>query len=170
MKINGVIVVENFFEIDSRGYFKKTYNGRSSNLDFKLQETFISFSKKGSVRGMHLQLSPHSGIKIVTLLQGSILDVLLDLRTESTTYLHLELFNLNENSSQTIIIPEGVAHGFQAVQDSLILYHTDYVYEKDADTGVNIQSLGIQWPLPISSISNRDSTLPTINEWKDNSK
>lgn len=164
MKIEGVRLIQGVTNTDERGSFTKHVSG-IEDLNFKLRESFVSKSFKGVVRGMHLQLGPMSGWKLVTVLSGEIFDVLVDLRPKSSTYLATETFSLDENTGRSILVPEGVAHGFQAQTDVAMLYQTEYSYSPDHDTGVNPLSLNINWPLEISFMSIRDRELPSLANW-----
>lgn len=153
--------------IDSRGSFTKTlkYSDLSNAPDFNLEEVFISKSIKGTLRGMHLQIKEASNWRIIQVLAGSVFDVLLDLRTDQATYLSTQINTLDGGKPQTLIVPPGVAHGFQALEDSEMLYLTSHRYVADLDTGVNPLSIGIEWPLEISAMSTRDKALPNIEDY-----
>jgi dTDP-4-dehydrorhamnose 3,5-epimerase len=164
MAISGVKLLAAHSSADTRGTFKKVFQESSDNT-FDLRETFFTQSFAGVVRGMHLQISPKSGFKIVSLINGDVFDVLIDLRRESPTYLEIQTSRINSANPISILVPEGVAHGFQAISDSTMLYQTEYIYSRNHDTGINIYSLDIEWPLAIQEISERDQNLPTLEFW-----
>ncbi len=119
-----------------------------------------SFTKlKGSVRGMHYQLPPHSEVKIVRCLKGSVLDVIVDLRKGSPTFLkhHGEL--LSQDNIKMMYIPEGFAHGFQTLEEDceLLYLHSEF-YTPSSESAIRYDDplVGIEWPLPVSDISERD--------------
>ena len=150
---------------DNRGSFTKYVSG-IENLKFTLTESFVTQSVKGVVRGMHLQRRPKTGWKFVTVLEGEVFDVLIDLRPSSPTFKLIETIHLSKAAGISVLIPEGVAHGFQALCDTTMLYLTNYPYSASHDTGVNISSLDIEWPIGISAISLRDTQLPSLDEWR----
>ena len=165
--MKGVSLTESFKASDSRGAFLKilNYEEISSVQDFELQEVFFSSSLKGTVRGMHLQIGPAANWRFVQVLHGTVFDVLLDLRKEEATYSHTQINLLSEENPQTLIIPPGVAHGFQAITDVEILYLTSSRHNAALDTGVNPFSIGISWPLEVSAISSRDQELPNLADY-----
>lgn len=164
MGINGVKVLEHKINSDSRGTFKKIFESSQVGT-LQLQEAFVTESIAGVVRGMHLQLTPESGLKLVTLLTGNVFDVLIDLRKDSSTYKQTQSFEINAHSPFTLLIPEGVAHGFQALTKSVMLYQTEYKHSPAFDTGVHPLSFGIDWPLEVTEISERDQRLPNLMDW-----
>jgi len=121
---------------------------------------------KGVVRGLHYQISPHSELKVVTCLKGKVFDVAVDLRKNSRTFLKWHAQELSEENNKSLVIPEGFAHGFQALSDNceLLYFHT-HSYALGFEAGVNPldAALSIDWPLPISDISKRDENLPHID-------
>lgn len=157
--------IQSYSSSDNRGSFTK-YVSDIRDLEFMLTEAFVTKSVKGVVRGMHLQCSPFSGWKVVTVLEGEVFDVLIDLRPSSPTFKQIETFFLSKAEGVSVLIPEGVAHGFQALCETTMLYLTSYPYSASHDTGVNISSLEVQWPIEISSTSARDSKLPLLEDWK----
>lgn len=115
---------------------------------------------KGTVRGMHFQYAPHSEMKFVSCLRGSVFDVAVDLRKGSPTFLHWQAELLSADNHKTLAIPEGFAHGFQTLTDDCeMLYLHTATYAPGAEAGLNPQDakLAITWPLPIAGISPRDA-------------
>lgn len=113
----------------------------------------------GAVRGMHYQIKPFAEMKLVTCLRGRVLDVAVDLRAGSPSFLHHHAVELSPTSHATFVIPEGFAHGFQVLEpDSELLYLHTARYEPTAERGVSATDprIGIEWPLPISQMSARD--------------
>lgn len=120
---------------------------------------------RGTVRGMHFQQPPHQEIKIVSCLRGEVFDVAVDLRPDSSTYLHWHAEILSAANHKTLAIPEGFAHGFQSlVDDCEMLYLHTAAYHPEADSGLNPRdpSLAISWPLEITEISVRDEAHPPL--------
>ncbi len=115
--------------------------------------------KKGAVRGLHFQFPPHAETKIVMCLRGRAFDVAVDLRPDSPTFLAWHGVELAPENRNAYCIPEGFAHGFQTLEeDTELLYlHTEY-YSQAAESALNIADprLGIDWPLGITEISERD--------------
>ena len=115
--------------------------------------------KAGTVRGMHYQNLPHAEMKLVSCLRGEVFDVAVDLRKGSSTFLKWHAVILSETNHLTIAIPEGFAHGFQALTDNceLLYFHTA-AYEPSSEAGLNALDLrlAIKWPQPISKQSVRD--------------
>ena len=117
-----------------------------------------------TIRGLHLQVSPHEETKLVTCLAGRVYDVVADLRPWSPTYLRWEAHVL-EPSDGALFVPPGVAHGFQTLTHGVeLLYAITAAYAPDAATGARFDdpALGIAWPLPVGDISDRDLTFPPL--------
>ena len=154
---------------DSRGWFARTYcknEFKQIGYDKEWVQLNHSFSAtKGTVRGMHFQLSPHSEIKMVRCIAGSVYDVIVDLRKDSLTFLKWFGAELSAVNKNMLYIPAGFAHGFQTLADDveLIYHHTEF-YTPSAEAGLRFDdpSLSIQWPLPVSEISERDTMHPLV--------
>ena len=156
---------------DSRGYFERMFcidelhNVVANRKIMQINHTLTQ--KKGSVRGMHFQHSPSAEMKIVSCLRGHVFDVAVDLRPGSVTFLQWHAELLSANNCKTLAIPEGFAHGFQALTDDceMIYLHTA-AYDSTAEGGLNPKdpSLAIQWPLPIAELSARDAGHPMITQ------
>lgn len=120
----------------------------------------------GTVRGMHYQLPPHAEYKYVSCTKGAILDVALDLREGSPTFLQHYAWELSEDNHESLIIPHGVAHGFQALkEDSRILYLVSAAYDAQHEGGIHPQDprAGINWPLPPLNLSPKDGQRPFLS-------
>ena len=151
---------------DNRGSFTKLFSDtRGKNKSLIMSEIFTSYSIAGVVRGMHLQVGKRANWRVVSVLSGSVFDVLIDLRRESSTYGLIISKILNIPGVSTVVVPPGVAHGFQALEDAQLLYVTTCVYDSNLDTGVSISSLNIDWPITSFLQSERDRSLPDISEW-----
>ena len=121
---------------------------------------------RGTVRGMHYQLPPHSELKLVSCIRGEIWDVVVDLRSNSPTFLkwHAEILSAENNGA--LLIPEGCAHGFQTQTDNVeVLYCHSEAYQPASEAGLNPQDpfLAINWPLEISELSPKDDGHPMIS-------
>lgn len=123
--------------------------------------------KRGTVRGMHFQNAPHAEMKLVSCLQGEIFDVAVDLRKNSPTFLCWHAEKLSSDNCRALLIPEGFAHGFQALTDDCeLIYLHSASYVSNAESGVrpNDLRLNITWPLDFYEISKRDSEHPLLND------
>ena len=149
---------------DERGYFMESYNKKK--LEMVIREDFVqdneSMSKKGVLRGLHLQLPPHTQSKLIRVIRGSILDVAVDLRRTSPTYgKHFKHILSGENKKQ-LYIPGGFAHGFLCLEDDTILnYKCSAYYNAESETSIlwNDSTLGIDWGIedPILTDKDRDA-------------
>ena len=123
--------------------------------------------KKGAVRGLHFQHPPHAETKLVSCLKGEIWDVAVDIRSGSPTFLQWHGEVLTAANRKSLLIPEGYAHGFQALTDDceLIYLHTA-AYHPEAEGALNVADprLSISWPLPIDDLSERDRSHPFIRQ------
>lgn len=148
---------------DSRGDFTRIFctGDLAELLDGRAvaQINFTRTRESGVIRGMHFQRPPFAEMKLVTCLRGEIWDVAVDLRSESQTFLQHHAEVLSAGNSRALLIPEGVAHGFQTLSDEVeILYCHTRPYSADAEGGLNPldPKLGISWPLPVRHLSERD--------------
>lgn len=124
-------------------------------------------AKKGTVRGMHFQRPPHAEMKLVSCIRGEVWDVAVDLRVNSPSFLKWHAEHLSADNGYAMLIPEGFAHGFQALSDNVeMLYCHSQAYVADAEAGLNPndQRLAIAWPLTIAEISLRDMGHPLITD------
>lgn len=122
---------------------------------------------KGAVRGLHFQYPPHAEIKLVSCLKGEIWDVAVDLRRGSPTFLQWHGAVLSATNRKSLLIPEGYAHGFQALaEDCELIYLHTAAYHPEAEGALNVADprLGITWPLLINELSDRDRNHPPINQ------
>jgi dTDP-4-dehydrorhamnose 3,5-epimerase len=152
---------------DERGAFARTFCERefaAHGLEVRfVQHSLSSNTRKGTLRGMHFQRAPHEEVKLVRCVRGAIWDVILDLRPASPTYLQWQGFELNAANGLQLYIPNGFAHGFQTLEDdSEVFYLISQFYTPDAASGVRHDDprFAIDWPLPVSVISERDRNWP----------
>lgn len=125
---------------------------------------------RGTVRGLHYQANPYAEMKLVSCLQGEIWDVAVDMRPNSSTYLRWHAERLSPENGQALLIPEGFAHGFQALTDNVeMLYCHSHAYMPSAERGLNVRDTGlaILWPIEITLLSERDAALPSSSELKE---
>lgn len=115
---------------------------------------------RGSVRGLHYQRPPHAETKFISCLRGEVFDVAVDIRSHSPTFLHWHAEVLSAENHLTLVVPEGFAHGFQALTDECdMLYFHTASYQPAAEAGLHVNDprLDIAWPLPVSGLSPRDA-------------
>lgn len=125
-----------------------------------------STALRGTVRGMHYQDQPQAEMKLVTCIQGEVWDVAVDLRMGSSTFLHWHAQALSAANNHAMLIPEGFAHGFQALTDNVqLLYCHSAIYAPELEKALNVRDprLSIAWPIPISELSIRDAEHPLID-------
>ena len=153
---------------DERGYFLESYN-QAKFHENGIPYTFIqdnqSFSTRGVIRGLHLQLNPFAQAKLVRVLQGEILDVAVDLRKNSATYGQHFSIVLSANNKKQLMVPHGFAHGFSVLSETaVVLYKVDQVYNKDSERGIRYDdpTLKIDWQLDPTEVivSEKDLILP----------
>ena len=155
---------------DTRGFLSRLYSIEeftNAGIDKPINQINHTLTLlKGAVRGLHYQNPPYSEAKIVNCIKGEIFDVAVDLRQGSPTFLHWHGEKLNAKNNRSLLIPEGYAHGFQALSENceLIYFHTA-PYVPGADAGLNVLDtvLGINWPLTITELSDRDRLHPMIH-------
>jgi len=124
-------------------------------------------AKRGTVRGVHYQTPPHAEQKLVSCIRGEVWDVAVDLRPDSTTFLQWHAEKLTAENGQSLLIPEGFAHGFQALTDHAeLIYCHSTAYSAECEAGIRPTDpmLLIDWPLPIQDLSSRDSRHPLLND------
>ena len=155
---------------DKRGYFFKFFTCNefeNFGLQIDIKEVFVSISKLHTIRGMHFQLPPLEQSKVVTVLKGKIMDVVLDLRTDSSTYGKFEKFILSDDEPASLYVGPGLAHGFLSLIDnSMTCYLTSELYNPDLDSGIRWSSFGFEWYVKSPIISERDLNLPFFEEFK----
>lgn len=122
---------------------------------------FLTTSIKGVTRGMHLQIGDSENWKIISVIEGYVFDVLVDVRKNSKSFLGINKHFLE--SGMSLLLPPGVAHGFQAIESSTLLYLSSKSRVEGLDVGFNVQSLPIDWPLNFEIQSERDIHLPSLN-------
>lgn len=148
---------------DSRGFFGRFWCRKefaAQGLSFEVAQINVSHNAEaGTLRGLHFQAEPHAEAKIVACTSGSVFDVAVDVRPASPTYLQWFGVELNSQDRQMLYIPEGFAHGYQTLeQDTGLLYLVSAYYTPDAEGGLRYDdpAIGIEWPLPVASISDKD--------------
>jgi dTDP-4-dehydrorhamnose 3,5-epimerase len=170
-KLKGAFIIRLDRRSDDRGFFARAFCQREfaeHGLTSVIAQANIASSlKKGTVRGMHFQYPPAAETKLVRCTRGAILDIIVDLRPESETYLDHVAVELDEDSMDALYVPQRFAHGYQTLRDNT---HTSYqvgeVYTPDAEGGLMYKDprLGLEWPLPVSVVSERDQKFGLLDE------
>jgi dTDP-4-dehydrorhamnose 3,5-epimerase len=169
LPLQGAYIIEPEVYQDERGSFYRFF----CNDEFKqighnkpwIQLNHSHTKSKGTVRGLHFQLPPDGEIKMVKCITGKILDVIVDLRIGSSTFLRWTGVEISAEDRRMIYIPEGFAHGFQTLtDDSELIYHHSTAYIKNSEGGIRFDDplININWPLPPLHISARDLQFPLI--------
>jgi len=164
--INGVRYYKIKRSYDSRGFLYKTYSTEALLTNpLIIAESFFTLTKKGAIRGMHLQIKQAASDRVVSVIKGRIFDVLIDLRENSPSFTHINTIELSCEDVVSVFIPKGVAHGFQALDESITHYVASTNYSEELDVGVNVNSINVNWPLPNPKISDRDLSLPDLKSF-----
>lgn len=158
---------------DDRGWFYEFYKEetfKKHRITYSFVQENQSFSKKGVVRGLHLQRPPYTQAKLVTALTGKVLDVAVDLRPTSNTFKQVYYCLLESEKRNMLMVPEGFAHGFAALEDSIFFYKCSNVYNRESEAGVrwNDPELNINWRVENPIISAKDESLPLLAELLEN--
>ena len=155
---------------DQRGWFHRVYSNKELGgyIPKKIVQINHSFNKnKGTFRGFHFQLPPHNESKLIRCIRGKVLDMALDIRCGSSTFLQVASIELSSEKRNMIYIPEGFAHGFLTLEDNCELeyYHSEE-YIKESEGGINVSDpkLNLTLPLNIELISERDKAFNLMNE------
>lgn len=162
--IDGVFTAQRMRKLDDRGFLERLFErGMFAPHCGRMQVSQVNHTqtaKRGTVRGIHLQLEPNQETKVIQCIQGSVFDVAVDLRPHSPTFLKWFGCELSPSNLQAMIIPEGVGHAVQALEDDshLIYFHTaPYVPESEAVLHPLSAQVGIAWPLHPVNLSQRDA-------------
>ncbi len=163
LALKGVYSIELHVIEDQRGGFARTYcKNEFKKIGF--EKDFVQFNHswnrhKGTIRGMHYQIHPFKEFKLIRCVSGAVHDVLIDLRRGSETFLKSISILLSAQNKNMLLIPEGLAHGFQTLEDEtqLLYHHTEY-YSPGFEGGLNFSdpSLNLSWPVPVTVVSDRD--------------
>lgn len=169
LPLPGLKLVERQVLGDSRGFLARLFCAeelaQAGWTQAVAQINHTCTVNRGTVRGMHYQRPPHAEMKLVSCLRGEVWDVAVDLRAGSPTFLQWHGERLSADNRRALLIPEGFAHGFQALTDNVeLLYCHSAPYVATAEAGLHAEDprLGIAWPLPITELSARDRTHPLL--------
>jgi len=167
--INGVYIVEPEKHGDERGFFARSYcekEFRQVGLTVPGVQCNVSYNEhKGTLRGLHFQSKPASEAKLVRCTRGRIVDVAVDMRPESATYLEHVMVELTDENRLALYVPQHFAHGFQTLEDQCeVFYQVTAFYTPELEGGLryNDPRLAIEWPLQVSTISEKDGAWPDI--------
>lgn len=168
---HGLLIIEPKVFGDSRGYFMESFNEARFRVETGLNVTFVqdneSLSNKGVLRGLHFQAPPKSQAKLVRVINGSVLDVVVDLRKGQPTYgQHFKIVLTAENKTQ-LFVPEGFAHGFVVLEDNtLFSYKCTNYYSPEHDRCLrwNDSELNIDWEIDSPLLSDKDQSSPFLKD------
>ncbi len=175
-KIPDVVVIEPTVHGDKRGYFVETFreDALESFLGYKIDfcQDNESKSSKGVLRGLHYQLAPDAQTKLVRVIQGSVLDVAVDIRKGSPTFGQHVAVELNADEKKQMLVPRGFAHGFVVLEDDTVFaYKVDNYYSPENDRGIAFDDmdLNIDWQIPHAelNLSAKDKVQPKLHETND---
>ena len=167
--VEGVTIVDIEPHRDSRGFFSRSFDTsefEANGLAACVVQTNISFNHTaGTLRGLHRQCPPYSEAKLVRCTRGAIVDVAVDVRPNSTTYGKHVMVELTSDNHRALFLPAYVAHGFQTLADDTeVIYQVSGAYAPPGEQGFRYDDaeFGVNWPLPLSFISDKDANWPLI--------
>lgn len=170
--IEGLLIIQPRIFKDERGYFFESFNQKKFQDICHIQSTFVqdneSFSSYGTLRGLHFQKPPHTQAKLVRVISGKVLDVVVDIRAESSTFgKHFSIELSKENKTQ-LYVPSGFAHGFVVLSEhALFSYKVDNYYNANSDSGILWNDFDIDWKINPADIilSDKDKSQPRFSEY-----
>ncbi len=159
---------------DERGFFARTMCreefARHGLATEYVQQNMSVSAQRGTLRGLHYQLQPYAEAKLVRCLRGAIVDIIVDIRADSPTYLQHQAFELTDSNRHQLYVPPGFAHSFQTLTDDVeVSYLVSAPYTPQAERGLryNDEQLGIRWPEKVTTLSDKDAAWPLIAERTD---
>ncbi|WP_254454877.1 dTDP-4-dehydrorhamnose 3,5-epimerase [Acetobacter estunensis] len=167
--MKGAVLIDPELRGDDRGFFtrmmcRKEFAEHGLITDFVQHN--MSFSRnRGTIRGLHFQRGIHAEAKLMRCTKGKIIDIIVDLREESPTYLQYEKFLLSDENHRLLYVPPGFAHGFQTLTDNVeVFYPVSAMYAPDVEGGLRYDDprIGISWPLEVSDLSEKDASWPLL--------
>lgn len=176
VEVEGCFVLSPDVFEDERGYFFESFNQKrfeeETGINFNVKQINQSRSHKGVLRGMHFQKAEMAQAKLISCIEGELLDVAVDLRRGSPTFKRYSMVRLSADNKKQFYIPKGVAHGFLVTSDSAKLsYLVDEIYSKEHDAGVSFADPEVNIPWEYSEdlliLSEKDRNLPTISNCQD---
>jgi dTDP-4-dehydrorhamnose 3,5-epimerase len=173
-KLKGAYVIDLERWEDVRGFFARAFcrhEFEAHGLKPIIAQANVAHNRqKGTVRGMHFQIPPATETKLVRCTRGAILDIIVDLRPESPTYLQHVSVELNEDNQRALYVPERFAHGYQVLCDQTdTSYEVGEFYSPPHERALRYDDphLGLTWPLPMTVISDKDRNAPLLETWAD---
>lgn len=170
-KLAGAYIIDLERRVDSRGFFARAFcqhEFRDHGLKPVIAQANVAFNhRQGTIRGMHFQFPPSAETKLVRCTRGGILDIIVDLRPESSTYLQHVAVELNEDNYRALYVPERFAHGYQVLSDKTdTSYQVGEFYTPGSEGGLRYDDprLALEWPLPLSEISDKDRAWSPLEE------
>lgn len=155
---------------DARGAFARAFcktEFKAHGMDIDVMQANISVNNTaGIVRGLHFQRPPHEEIKLVRCIRGAVFDVIVDMRRDSPTFGQWFGAELDEDNGLMMVVPQGFAHGYQALSDNAtVFYMVSADYAREAEGGIRYDDpgLAIRWPLPVTNVSDKDMKWPTLD-------
>jgi len=171
LELPGVWTAQSKLFHDERGHFREWFQReefkRTSGIDFEVVQSNCSVSQKNVLRGIHYSKAAEGQAKWVTCLRGSILDVVIDLRKNSTHFGKSIMLNIDSKVGNCIYIPDGFGHGFMSLEDgSLVSYNLTSGYQPNQEFTLNLfdEDLGLNWPCAQPILSDRDRDAPSLKE------
>jgi dTDP-4-dehydrorhamnose 3,5-epimerase len=172
--LSGAFVIDLEPHDDDRGFFARSFcqhEFADHGLKPLIAQGNLAYNRrKGTVRGMHFQIPPAAETKLVRATRGAILDIIVDLRPESPTYLQHISVELTEDNHRALYVPERFAHGYQALVDvTESSYQVGEFYSPTHERALphDDPRLGLEWPLPVTVISEKDRNAPPLDTWED---
>ena len=170
--IEGLLIIEPRVFTDARGFFVESYNEeryRAAGIDTRFVQDNLSASSYGVVRGLHFQRPPYTQAKLVTCIEGCVLDIAVDLRKDSPTFGQHVAVELSAKNHRQFFIPKGFAHGFSVLSEhALFSYKCDEVYHPEVDGGILLSdpALAIDWRIPEAEriLSDKDTKHPLLKD------
>jgi dTDP-4-dehydrorhamnose 3,5-epimerase len=173
----GAFVIELERREDDRGFFARTFcrnEFEEHGLEPVIAQANLAFNKRrGTLRGMHFQYPPAAETKLVRCTRGAILDIIVDLRPESPTYLEHVSVELSADDAVALYVPKRFAHGYQVLEDATeTSYQVGEFYTPEAEGGLRYDdpALGLSWPLPVTEISEKDGAWALLADVEDEVK
>jgi dTDP-4-dehydrorhamnose 3,5-epimerase len=170
-KLKGAFIIDLEPREDGRGFFARAFCQKEfaeHGLKPVIAQANVAFNKvRGTLRGMHFQFPPAPETKLVRATRGAILDIIVDLRPESPTYLQHVAVELSADNHRSLYVPERFAHGYQALEDKTeTSYQVGEFYAPGTEGGLHYQDprLGLEWPLPVTQISDKDAKWKLLDE------
>ena len=169
--IEGVAIVDLVVKRDDRGFFARSFCREefiANGLEPMVEQCNLSFNyKKGTIRGMHMQIAPHPEAKYVRCIRGAVMDIIVDMRPGSPTRFQHVAVELSQDNRRGLYVPPFFAHGYQTLTDDAeVSYQVSGGYAPQAERGLryNDPVLQLPWPLPVTVISDKDRSWPLLRD------